>query len=62
MHAQLLQSCLTVCDPVDCSPLALLSMGFSWQEYQSGKCKKLLSKLGDRPGTWLSLRKICCRG
>ena len=36
MHAQLLQSCLTVCDPVDCSPLAPLSMGFSWQEYQSG--------------------------
>ena len=36
MHAQLLQSCLTVCDPVACSPLAPLSMGFSWQEYQSG--------------------------
>ena len=27
------QSCLTLCDPVDCSPL---SMGFSRQEYWSG--------------------------
>lgn len=26
------------------------------------KCKQLLSKLGDRPGTWLSLRKICSKG
>ena len=31
------QSCLTLCDPTDCSPpWALLSMGFSRQEYCSG--------------------------
>ena len=30
----LLQLCLTLCDPVDCSPL--LSIGFSRQEYWSG--------------------------
>ena len=27
------ESCLTLCDPVDCSPAAPLSMGFSRQEY-----------------------------
>ena len=31
---QLLQSCPTLCDPVDCSPA--LSMGFSRQEHWSG--------------------------
>ena len=30
------QLCLTLCDPVDCSPQAPLSMGFSRQEYWSG--------------------------
>ena len=30
-----LQSCLTLCDPMDCSPQAPLSMGFSRQEYWS---------------------------
>ena len=30
------QLCLTLCDPMDCSPWALLSMGFSRQEYWSG--------------------------
>ena len=31
------QSCLTLCDPVDCNALqASLSMGFSRQEYYSG--------------------------
>ena len=33
MCAKLLQSCPTLCDPTDCSPL---SMGFSGQEYWSG--------------------------
>ena len=33
MHAQ---SCLTLCDPMDCSLQAPLSMGFSRQEYWSG--------------------------
>ena len=30
------QLCLTLCDPVDCSPPAPLSMGFPRQEYWSG--------------------------
>ena len=33
MCAKLLQSCLALCDPMDCS---LLSMGFSRQEHWSG--------------------------
>ena len=36
MHARSLQSCLTLCDPMDCSGQAPLSMGFSRQEYWSG--------------------------
>ena len=36
MHAKLLQSCPTLCDPMHCIPQALLSMGFSNQEYWSG--------------------------
>ena len=31
-----MQSCPTLCDPLDCSLQALLSMGFSRQEYWSG--------------------------
>ena len=34
--AKSLQSCLTLCDPMDCSPQLLLSMGFSRQEHWSG--------------------------
>ena len=34
--AKSLQSCLTLCDPVDYSPPGSLSMGFSRQEYWSG--------------------------
>ena len=30
------QSCLTLCDPMDCSPPHPLSMKFSRQEYWSG--------------------------
>ena len=36
MHAKSLQSCLTLYHPMDCSPPAPLSMGFSRQEYWSG--------------------------
>ena len=36
MHSQMLQSCLILCDPKDCSLPAPLSMGFSRQEYWSG--------------------------
>ena len=35
MHARA-QPCLTLCDPMDCSPLDSSSMGFSRQEYWSG--------------------------
>ena len=35
-HARLLQSYPTLCDPMDCSLQAPLSMGFSRQEYWSG--------------------------
>ena len=35
MHAKSLQSCLILCDPMDCSQ-APLSMGFSRKEYWSG--------------------------
>ena len=34
-HAQSLQSCPTLCDPMDCTRQAPLSMGFSSQEYWS---------------------------
>ena len=36
MHAKSLQSCLTLCDPMDYSLQAPLSMGFSRQEHCSG--------------------------
>ena len=35
MHAQSLQLCLTLCDPMDYNPQAPLSIGFSRQEYWS---------------------------
>ena len=34
MRAKSLQSCRTLCNPVDCSPPG--SVGFSWQEYRNG--------------------------
>ena len=36
VHAKSLQSCLTLCDPMDCNPPGSSSMGFSRQEYWSG--------------------------
>ena len=36
VRARSLQSCLTLCDPMDYSLQAPLSMGFSRQEYWSG--------------------------
>ena len=35
-ESEVAQSCLTRSDPMDCSPQAPLSMGFSRQEYWSG--------------------------
>ena len=34
--AKSLQSCQTLCDPIDGSPLGSLSLGFSRQEHWSG--------------------------
>ena len=48
------QLCLTLCDPVDCSPLAPLSMEFSRQEYWSGLPFPFLGDLpnpGIKPGS-----------
>ena len=36
VHAKLLQSCPTLCNPMDCSHQASLSIGFFRQEYWSG--------------------------
>ena len=36
MHAKSLQSCQTLCNPMDCSLPVSVSMGFSRQEYWSG--------------------------
>ena len=36
MHAKSLQSCLILCNPVDCSPPGSSVHGFSRQEYWSG--------------------------
>ena len=36
VHAKLLQSCLTLCDPMDCSCQSPLSMRLSRQAYWSG--------------------------
>ena len=49
IRVELLQSCLTLCDPMDCSPPgSSLSMGFSRQEYWSGlSCPPL----GDLPNS-----------
>ena len=33
---EVVQSCLTLCDPMDCNLPGILSMGFSRQEYWSG--------------------------
>jgi len=35
-YAKSLQLCLTVCDPMDCSPQVPLSMGFPRQGYWNG--------------------------
>ena len=36
VHTKLLQSCPALCNTMECSPQAPLSMGFSRQEYLSG--------------------------
>ena len=36
VEAEVAKLCLTLCDPMDCSPQASWSMGFSRHEYWSG--------------------------
>ena len=50
VHSQSLQSCLTLCNPMDCSYQAPLSMGFSRQEYWSEMPCPLPGDLAN-PGT-----------
>ena len=47
MHAKSLQSCPTLCDPMDYSPQVPLSMGFTRQEYWS---RLPFPPPGDLPG------------
>ena len=57
VRAQSLQSCLTLCNPMDCSPQTPLSMGFSRQEYWSGLPFPTLRNLpnpGIKPGSLTS--------
>ena len=59
MCAKLFQSCLTLCDPMDCSLPAPLSMGFSRQEYWSELPSPPPRDLPD-PRTWVSY--VSCIG
>ena len=54
IHAKSLQSCPTLCDPMDCS-LPGFSVGFSRQEYWSGLPSPLP---GDLPNPGLNLRLL----
>ena len=59
MRAKLLQFCLTLCDPMNCSPPgSSLSMGFSRQEYWSGLPCPLL---GDLLNPGIEPRPSTCR-
>ena len=56
--AKSLQSCLTLCDPMDFARQAPLSMGFSWQEYWSGLpflSPRDLPNPGTEPASLMSL-------
>ena len=55
MNGKLLQSCPPLCNPMDCSPLGSLSMGFSRQEYCSGlPCPPP----GDLPNPGIKLKSL----
>ena len=51
VHAQSLQSCPTLCNPMDYSLPGLLSMGFSRQEYTGVDCHFLLQGLFPTQGS-----------
>ena len=57
--AKSLQSCLTVWDPMDCSPPGCLSMGFSRQQYWSGLPSP---PPGDLPHPWFKLMSPALAG
>ena len=63
MFSSVAQSCWTLCDPMDCSPQAPLSMGSSMQEYwvampfsrgpsrpRDGSCISCVSCTGEKGG------------
>ena len=56
IHAKLLLSCPTLCDPMDCSPPGSADHGFSRQEYWSGLPRPLPAVLPDSEvePTWLT--------
>ena len=53
-HAQSLPSCLTLCDPMNCSRQAPLSLEFSRQEYWSGLSCPPPGAFSPRHGTRVS--------
>ena len=55
MCVKSLQSCPTLCDPMDCSPPAPLSMGSSRQEYWIGLPSPLP---GDLPDPWIEAKSL----
>ena len=57
--AKSLQSCPTLCDPMDCSLLAPPSMGFSGQRYWSGLP---FSSPEDLPDPGIKPRSTCITG
>ena len=59
VRAELLQSCTTPCDPMDCSPPGSSVLGFSRQEYWSGlPC--LLSGGSSRPRDQTHVSYVSC--
>ena len=61
MHAQLLQLCPTLCNPMDCSPPVASVHGFFRQEYWSRLLCPSPGNLPD-PGTELTSLIVCCIG
>ena len=59
MHAwSVTQSCLTLCDPMDCSPPASLPMGFFRQEYWS-RLPSSFSRGSSWPRDQIHISSIC---
>ena len=58
IEGEIAQSCLTLCDPVDCSPQAPPSMKTSRQEYWSGLP---FPSLGDLPDPGIEPMSPACQ-